>query len=191
MNKFEKYRLENLQNKYFAVPLLLPKNSYIKADTYNSRYTASLLSGCHILAYGCSLARKRKGLASFLHTPKTLSDLCQRTLKVLSPRITVPAVHVRAQAQLISTALRRRIWSTSSKVLFSVRLLLRSFIVALYPSRPDGSPTWSTTALRLWTNFSRSSQLSKKFTKTANHGIACNALSVSDPDMFGVRMGLC
>ena len=94
---------------------VLPKNSYIKADTYFVRNTASLLSGCHIYAYGCSLARNRKGLASFVVYIIKLSDPCQRTLKVAS-RYKVSALH------LAHRSLSTNLPSSSSRAACSKKL---------------------------------------------------------------------
>ena len=62
---------------------VMPKNRLYRQCTYCNSHTASLLSRCHILR-GDSLARKRRGLASFVIYIAKLSDLCQRILKVAS-----------------------------------------------------------------------------------------------------------
>lgn len=117
----EKYMGRNLAGSKTLLNIALPKNSYIKADTYLSRNTANLLSGCHIFAYGCSLARNRKGFASFVTYLTKLSDLCQRTLKV----------PVRNIVGLLPPALRRRNLSKLSQPVTSTRhSLTTSFIVA-------------------------------------------------------------
>lgn len=120
---------KNLVKSKTLPNIALPKNSYIKADTYSSRNTANLLSRCHIFAYGCSLARKRKEFASFVTYTK-LSDLCQRTLKAYRQRITVPATHPHLPYSSRSTSATSPSAMKNSANLFAEFETLRTFASA-------------------------------------------------------------
>ena len=153
---------KNMAN-YLAVSkevanIAMPKNSYIKADTYLSRNTANLLSGCHIFAYGCSLARNRKGFASFVTYLTKLSDLCQRTLKV-SARRTVRPLRLVPTVRNHSNSLPKSNLSSYWRVTLPNLSHLRAFTAVPYRLLASGATTSSKAAMPQCTNSLLNSKL--------------------------------